>query len=89
MVDYLWHDGNSVLQSDAQNAHIGNNRNAFESTTVNWMEETSAEVTCVSMGIEIPVGGGNDPTEGRIREWLLTGGIICLLIYGESWWIGR
>jgi hypothetical protein len=45
---------------------------------VNWMEGTSTEVTYASMGIEIPVGGGSDPAEGRIREWLLTGGIICL-----------
>jgi hypothetical protein len=63
VVDYLWKDGNSQLWDDAQSDGNPDNGDYFGSTIANWMEDNSAEVTCATVGIGIPVSEGSDPIE--------------------------
>lgn len=70
VVDYLWDNSQQADWSKLHNEHISNNGGDLGSITANWMEENSAEATCASVGVQIPVSEGSPTIQAEVHRVL-------------------
>lgn len=60
VADYLWRDGNQQLYDNIEMG-ISNLGGVLGSNQANWMENNSAEASCASVSVSIPVADGSPP----------------------------